>query len=130
MLETVSLIVSVASGLLAVVQSTKDIGGIKRNKVSFFLEEIALTLDEVVTKFKQNEVPHGACEKMKQYALNLPSVLDGMMEVDKLIDYSNRLYYAHELELLYKDVMQDKQKLVELETAAGFFHSAATMAKL
>lgn len=130
MLETISLIVSVAAGLLSSVKVIDDMGGIKRTTASFFLEEIAATLDEVVLKFKHNEIPHGACEQMRHYALNIPTTMKGMVDADKLIEYSNELYYAHEIELLYKDVMNDKDKLVELEKAAGMFRAASVLVKL
>lgn len=130
MLETISLIVSVASGILTSLQVTKDVRGVKRATASIFLSEIAMTIDEVVMKFKNNEVPHGACEKVRMYAMNLPSVLDGFIESDKLIDYGNKLHYAHELELLYKDVMNDRSKLIELEKVAGMFHAAAALTKI
>lgn len=130
MLETISLIVSVASGLLASVQSIKDMRGVKRATASIFLSKIAFTIDEVVEKFKKGEVPHGACEQMKMFALNLPSTLDGILPIEQLIDYSNKLYYAHEIEMLYKDVMSDESKLEELEKVAGMFHAAAELVKL
>lgn len=130
MLETISLIVGVASGILTAIQSVKNLNELKRNKACLFLTEVALTLDEVVIKFKNNEVPHGACERMKNFALNMPKVLEGLLPQDQLVDYTNKLYYAHEIEMLYKDVMDDKSKLVELEKAAGMFHSAATIVKL
>lgn len=130
MLETISLIVSVASGVLTAIQTTQSLGGLKRNKTCLFLTEVALTLDEVVVKFKNNEVPHGACERMKHFAMNMPNILEGALPTDELMDYTNKLYYAHEIEMLYKEVMDDKSKLVELEKAAGMFHAAATIVKL
>ena len=130
MLETISLIVSVASGILTTIQSTKNLSELKRNKACLFLTEVALTLDEVVVKFKNDEVPHGACERMKHFAINMPRVLEGTMPPDTLVDYTNKLYYAHEVEMLYKDVMNDKSRLIELEKAAGMFHAAATVVKL
>ena len=130
MLETISLIVSVASGILTTIQSTKNLSELKRNKACLFLTEVALTLDEVVVKFKNDEVPHGACERMKHFAINMPRVLEGTMPQDTLVDYTNKLYYAHEVEMLYKDVMNDKSRLIELEKAAGMFHAAATVVKL
>lgn len=130
MLETISLIVSVASGILSSLHVSSDMRGIKRTTASLFLTEVALTLDEVVTKFKSNEVPHGACEKMRMYAMNFPSALEGLLDSDKLVEYGNKLYYAHEVEMLYKDIMNDKSKLVELEKTAGMFHAAAQLVKI
>lgn len=130
MLETISLIVSVASGLLSGVQSIKDMRGVKRATASIFLGKIAFTIDEVVEKFKKGEVPHGACEQMKMFALNLPSALEGIIPIEDLIDYTNKLYYAYEIEMLYKEVMDDQSKLVELEKASGMFHAAAELVKL
>ena len=130
MLETISLIVSVAAGVLSSLDVVKNVQGIKRAKASFFLEEIATTIDEVVTKFKNNEVPHGACMRMRQYSLHFVDTLEGLIDTEQLISYSNMLYYAHELELLYKDVQDDNNKLVELEKAAGMFRAAAMLAKI
>jgi len=130
MLETISLIVTVASGILTTIQSVKNLNEVKRNKAGVFLTQVGLTLEEVVMKFKNNEVPHGACERMKHFAMNIPIVLEGILPFDQLVDYTNKLYYAHEIELLHKDVMDDKSRLIELEKAAAVFHTAATIIKL
>lgn len=130
MLETISLIVSVASGVLTAIQSTKNLSELRKNKACLFLTQISLTLEEVVLKFKNNEIPHGACERMKNYALRLPDVLEGLIPTDQLVEYTNKLYYAHEIEMLYKEVTDDKSKIVELEKAAGMFQAAATIIKL
>jgi len=129
MLESISLIVSVASGILNAVQSATALKGTRRANVSVFLGEIADTLDIVVNKFKAGEIPHGACQEMLMYAQNL-SVLDGILPVDTIMDYTNKLMYAHNVEMLYATISNDSTQLIELEKAAGTFRAASNLMKI
>jgi hypothetical protein len=129
MLESIALIVGVASGILSSLQSAKSISGIQKTNISLLMEQIAGTLDLVVIKFKGGEVPHGACEELRMYAQNL-SVLEGALSCDEVLDYTNKLMYAHNVEMLYVSVSNDPSQLIELEKAAGTFRAAAHLMKI
>lgn len=130
MLETIALIVSVAIGILSGISSIKGLTTERKSQMVDLFSTIADTIDEAVTKFKANEVPHGACERMRQYALQLPSVLSGHLDDTKLAMYSQQLYEAHQIEQLYMEVQKDSEQLVNLEKAASAFRVAANLIKL
>ena len=131
MLETISLIVSVASGILTALQSAKDLrlSGIHKSSIYLFLDEMANLLDTVVVKFKAGEVPHGACEELRIYSQNM-SLLHDVIPAEQVVDFSNKLLYAHNIELLHMSVSKDPSQLIELEKAAATFRAASRLMKL
>jgi hypothetical protein len=129
MIETIGIIVSVATGILSGIGTVKGLQSDRKNTISQFLNVIADTIDEAVVKFKNDEIPHGACERMRRYATEFPYTLEGYMETDKLQTYAEELHRAHEIEQLYKTVRDNPESIVELEKAASAFRVAANMIK-
>jgi hypothetical protein len=130
MLETVAIIATVATGLLSSLGTVKGLKTEQKLKISHFFTTIADTIDTAVTKFKANEIPHGACEEMRRYAIELPIVLGGHIDEYKLQTYSEELYRAHDIEQLYMSVQKNPDSLVELEKAASAFRVASNIIKL
>lgn len=130
MIESIAIITGIASAILNAVISLKNIQTEKKKKVYDFFIEIADTLDEAITKFKNNEVPHGACEQMRQYALRMPEVLDGVLDRFDVQNYSHGLYHAHDIERLLISVREDANAMTQLEIAAGNFRAAASLFKV
>lgn len=128
MIESISLIVAVASSLASILTLTKQVTDDKTENVIYFLNDIASTLEEAIEKFKNNEVPHGACEKMRQYSQIFPDVLQGIVNDERLQEYSRMLYAAHDIELLMISA-RDENALTELEKAVGYFRASATIIK-
>lgn len=132
MLEHISLIVEVASGIVSSLSiiNSMSIGKHERNNRAQLLLAISETLTEVVETFKRDAIPHGECETMREYVKFLPSALKGIVEDTLIQDYSDKLYRAHNVEMLYLTIQEDKNHLIELETAAGYFKAASNLMKL
>lgn len=130
MLETVALIVGVASSILSSIGYVKGVDKEQKIAVSELFNNIADTLDEVVSKFKANEVPHGACNTIRQYAMELPTVLSGILPAEKVAQYSDELYQAHNVESLLMATQQNPDSLIQLEKAASSFRVAANIIKI
>jgi hypothetical protein len=130
MLETIAIIVSVATGILSSLGTVKGLTVDQKIAMSNFFGTIADTIDVAVTKFKANEVPHGACEEMRRYAIELSTILGGHIDEHKLQTYSEELYRAHDIEQLYMSVQKNPDNLIELEKAASAFRVASNIIKL
>lgn len=130
MIESISMIFGVAASLLSTALSLKNVQREKRIRASEFFTDVADTLDNAVEKLKVNEVPHGACEQMRQYALNIKEILDGIVDPFDATRYSHELYHAHEIERLLIDVQNNPDGLKKLEIAAGNFRAVATIFKV
>lgn len=129
MLESIALIIGVASSLLTCMGYVKQLGTDRKERIENYFTAIADTIDLAVSKFKNDEIPHGACDMMQQYALEMPSVLDGIILPEKLQEYSHKLHQAHNIEMLYIQVKNNESALIELEKAASIFRVAATVVK-
>lgn len=130
MIETIALIVSVSTGVLSSIVALRGLQHERKQRIEDFFNLMADTIDSAVVKFKANEIPHGACDAMRNYALQLPSVLEGAISDEKLQMYSEQLYRAHEIEQLNIAVQENPDGLVELEKAASGFRVAANLIKL
>lgn len=130
MLESIALIAGVASSILSAVGYVKGLNTERKHNISEFFLNIADTVDSAVLKFKNGEVPHGACDMMRRYAMELPAVLDGTMDANKIQEYSDTLYQAHDIESLHMAVQKDENALVELEKTASKFRVAANVIKI
>lgn len=130
MIESISLILSVASSLVTILTFTKHVNDDKTQNAINFLNDIASTIEDAIVKFKNNEIPHGSCEKMRLYAKDFPVVLDGMVGENYLQEYSDRLYHAHDIENWLISVRENKNALIELEKAVGYFRASANLIKI
>lgn len=89
------------------------------------LEDISIVLYTVTDQLKNNEMPHGACETMKDLALQLGLALEDIVENPQ--QYTDILIRAHNVEMLYMTTQQNKSLIDEIERAAGKFKSAALL---
>lgn len=130
MIEIISLLVSVGSAFLTLVTHLEEKNKHKRNNAAQTLSFIGETLDEVVEKFKMNEIPHGACQIIGELSKTLPEVFDGLIDKDKIHELSQKLYEAHNVEQLYLAIQNDNTSLIQLEKAAKHFHLSANLLKI
>jgi hypothetical protein len=130
MLETISLIVGVASSLVTLIGYITDTDKHKRNNAAQLLSFIGETLEEVVEKLKVNEVPHGACEIIQQCARDIPTTLSGLLPESELQELSAKLEYAHQVEQLVITTQQYPESLIELEKAVGQFKVATQLMQI
>lgn len=130
MIEIISLIVSVGSTFVTLVSHLEEKNKHKRNNAAQTLSFIGETLDEVVKKFKINEIPHGACQIIGDLSKTLPDVFAGLIEDNKIHELSDKLYEAHNVEKLYMTIQNDETALPQLEKAAKYFHLSAQLIQL
>lgn len=130
MLETIALITGVASSILSSIGYVKGINKEQKIAVSDLFNHIADTIDDAVRQFKNNEVPHGACDAIRRYAMEIPTTLSGVLSVEKVEQYSEELYRAHNVESLLMAIQQNPDNLIELEKAASSFRVAANIIKI
>jgi len=130
MLETIALIVGVASSILSSIGYVKGVAKEQKEEISNLFTSIADTLDGAVQQFKNNEVPHGACDALRQYASQLPTILSGTLSDEKVQQYSNDLFQAYNIESLLTAVQNNPNALIDLEKAASSFRVSANVIKL
>ena len=130
MLETISLIVGVASSLVTLAGHVTDKDRHKRNNAAQLLLFIGETLEEAVEKLKVNEVPHGACEIIQQCARDMPTALGGLFPTAELQELSAKLEHAHQVERLVITTQQHPESLIELEKAVGQFKLATQLLQI
>lgn len=130
MLETISIIVGVATSILSAIGHIKSVSAEKKIQISSLFISIADTLDRCVTEFKNNQIPHGACDELRRYALELPKVLGDVISEEKTNQYSNDLFQAYNVESLLMVTQQHPEQLIELEKAASAFRVASNVVKL
>ena len=126
----ISLIASIAASLFSMALHVKGLGNEKKKDLSTFFTEIADTLDEAITKFKADEVPHGSCARMRHYAFELPKILDGVVDKEVAFRYSYDLERAHQIETLLIELRDDPTAMTKLEIAAGNFRAIGTVFKV
>lgn len=125
MVEIISLLLSVATSLFSVAVTVNEQTKNKNHAAGTILEQISIVLNEVADKLRNDEVPHGACETIKQLAVGLEQALEDIVENPQ--HYKNMLIEAHNVEVLYMSTQQDKSLIDEIERAAGKFKSAALL---
>lgn len=100
----------------------------RKAQVTKYYERIARTLNEVIFSLRVNIYPHGSCEKMRLYAEQLPEIIGDLVGIEKANLYANKLFEAHNVEMLLNKLSQAKDRearLVDLEKAQAYFEVLA-----
>jgi hypothetical protein len=130
MIEIISVIVSLSTAIYSFVNNNKLSNEDKRNKIANFLTSISETLELVADKLAIDEIPHGACDAIKQYASAFPEIVSGYIDDDKACEYANMLLVANNVEMLIIETRTDKKSIEILRLAAWRFNVAAELLKL
>ena len=129
-MEIISLLLSVSVAVFDFASHVGVKSEEKKKQVADFLQAISDTLMIVADKLAIDEVPHGACMNMRDYALALPQILDGLMEADKAQELSDMLLHAHNVEMLIIETREDKSSLERIRFASWRFNAAALILRM
>lgn len=127
MIELISIIAATGSSIMGIIQSVKRIDKERKEIISTFLVKIADTIDEAAEDLSNDIMPNGTCQMMQEFAVSLPTILKGISTRQTLLDLSDEMYRAYNIESLYQLNQTDKSYIDELRKAAGKFRAAAIM---
>lgn len=130
MFDIISLILSVSVAIFDFASHVGMKSEEKKKQVADFLQAISDTLMTVADKLSVDEVPHGACLNIRDYALELPRILDGLMEADKAQELSDMLLQAHNVEMLIIETREDKSSIERIRFASWRFNAAALIIRM
>jgi hypothetical protein len=100
----------------------------RKQAISLYFQKIASTLKDVVASLRANFVPHGNCQKMLDYAEQMPSAIGDYVGTGKAIELSEKLKAAYDVEQLFNDLPSfenREERFAVLEKAAGNFEATA-----
>jgi len=130
MFDIISLILSVSVAIFDFASHVGMKSEEKKKQVADFLQAISDTLMTVADKLSVDEVPHGAYLNIRDYALELPRILDGLMEADKAQELSDMLLQAHNVEMLIIETREDKSSTERIRFASWRFNAAALIIRM
>ena len=127
-MDIIRLILEVARSLFDIKGKFDDLSKERKKSVAEYYEKISTTLYNVANKLRNEEVPHGDCEKMLTYSELLPATIGDVIGMQPAEDLSQKLRMAHEVEGLLAELgnKEDREdRLADLERAAGYFEALA-----
>lgn len=124
MIGIIKDIIDVAKALFGVKESLAKADKQKRDEMADYFQAVSVCLAATYEKLSEDEVPHGRCAELAQYAELLPKVLEGFIEISKAEELSNYLARSHAVEGLWEEFNANPDKKKELPTiaeASGIF---------
>ncbi|MCD6596569.1 MAG: hypothetical protein J7L04_02705 [Bacteroidales bacterium] len=124
MISIIKDIIDVAKALFGLKDSLAKANKQKRDEMADYFQAVSVCLKATYEKLSEDEVPHGHCAELGEYALSLPKVLDGFIEEDKALELSNRLERSHSVEGLWVEFNTNPSKKNQLQSiaeASGIF---------
>ena len=128
MAELIAAIVSVAGTIYGLVDKFKKQRKARKKAIAEYYRRIANTLKHTTSMLRQNEVPHGDCQKILTYAHQLPDTIGDVVGLELANELSQQLDSAFEVEYLIVTLQDSPDKegeLAQLEKAAGYFDASA-----
>ena len=129
MIDIISVLVSVSVALFDFARNNKIDNEAHRNSIADFFKKISETLDVVADELSANLVPHGACANIREYALKLPEIVDGVMPAEQAKELSDMLLQAHNVEMLIIET-QDKLLVERIRFASWRLDAASTLIRI
>jgi len=100
----------------------------RKKDIANYYRSIADTLKHTAIMLRQDETPHGDCEKIITYAQQLPQTIGDVIGSDLANELSQRLSENYNVEYLVftlKDSADVDAELAKLDEAAGYFDASA-----
>ncbi len=112
---------------------TDKIKGIKkeqRDRLADLLEHIGQVLSDTYKKLDAGQYPAGNCEQLEVFSEELKTKLEPVEGAQKAELLANKLKQVHEVEKLYGMLSNgqiQKEELLQLDEAAGYFIATAKL---
>ncbi len=84
-------IVDVAKALFGVKESLAKADKQKREEMADYFHAVSICFAATFEKLSEDEVPHGRCAELSEYAESLPKAVEGFVEKSKAEELSNLL---------------------------------------
>jgi len=100
----------------------------RRGAIARYYQKISNTLKHAEAELRINQTPHGDCDKMIEYARQLPRAIGDFVGEQKAKELSGRLLGAYRIEGLLidlKDLPNREERLRDMAKAAAYFEVAA-----
>jgi len=124
MISIIKDIIDVAKALFGLKDSMAKADKQKRDEMADYFQAVSVCLAATYEKLSEDEVPHGRCFELGQYAQSLPKVIEGFIDKDKALELSGRLERSHAVEALwgeFKANPEQKNELPSIAEASGIF---------
>ncbi len=124
MISIIKDIIDVSKALFGLKDSLAKANKQKRDEMADYFQAVSVCLAATYEKLSEDEVPHGRCAELGQYAVSLPKVIEGFIDEDKALELSNRLERSHEVETLLGELHanpEGKNELPSIAEASGIF---------
>ena len=112
-------ILDVASALFGMRKDLAEADKQKQEEMATYFKAVSECLAATYDKLLEDEVPHGRCAELLQYARSLPRVVEGYVDRDKAEELSEMLARSHEVEGLWEQFNTDPEKKNELPSIAA-----------
>ena len=100
----------------------------RREAIARYYQKISGTLKHAEAELRDNNSPHGDCDKMREYAEQLPNAIGDFVGKKTAMELSERLLGAYRIEGLLMDLQNlpnRGERLRDLGKAAAYFEVAA-----
>lgn len=124
-------ILSVAKAFFGLEKYFKEAEKKRREQISSYFLTIAETTKEVSNTLKSNEIPYGACSKMRTLTEQLPNCIEDVVSREKTKELYTMLMraYGEGMELWHSELSENKDELRTLEEAVGIFEGLSESIK-
>lgn len=101
----------------------------RRDRAAQLFDDIADTLQRVVTDVRAGIVPHGGCQEMRSYAGRFAGAVAPILgqEAHDMAELLDRAYEVERLWVELKDVADADAQLRKLDRAGGMFRAEAAL---
>jgi hypothetical protein len=100
----------------------------RKEAIARYYQKISSTLVHAETELRANQSPHGDCNRMREYARQLPKAIGDYVGEQTAMELSDRLLRAYHIEGLMMDLENlpnREERLRDLGKAAAYFEVAA-----
>lgn len=118
MLSIIEDIIYVAKALFGAKESFAKANKQKRDEMAEYFRDISACLAATYEKLLEDEIPHGRCAELAQYADSLPKVVEGFIENSKAKELSKMLARSHAVEGLWERFNVSPGKKKQLQSIA------------
>jgi hypothetical protein len=99
-----------------------------RDRIATYCDNVAACLTDAFRDLERGVIPHGRCQEMERYMLQLRDVLEESLPPQEFDDLHGALRVAYDVENLDRELLPTRRpgsKYAELDMAAGRFRSVA-----
>jgi len=104
----------------------------RRGRMADLFEKVAECLDETAKEIRAGDFPHGRCQELLNYSVDLPAMIKDEVGAGKAQEIGSALVDAHSVEKLFalREGLEGREELRKLDEAAGDLRALANTVRV